>query len=110
MLRKNGRTLAIIDTKWKAIGRDLADRKHGVAQSDLYQMMAYAQLYRADRLMLLYPHHAGLTKAGLLAEHRIAVAGGAKLDIGTIDVRALRTTCATALAQLLTPMTLANVA
>jgi 5-methylcytosine-specific restriction enzyme subunit McrC len=105
MLRKNGRTLAIVDTKWKAIGRDVMDRKRGVGQADLYQMMAYAQLYRTDHLMLLYPFHTGLGDAGLLAEHRIAVPGGAKLDIATIDVRAMRTECASALAELLLPLT-----
>jgi 5-methylcytosine-specific restriction enzyme subunit McrC len=110
MLRRNGRTLAIIDTKWKAIGRDITDRKRGVAQADIYQMMAYAQLYRADRLMLLYPHHTGLGAAGPVAEHRIAVTGGARLDIGTVDVRASRTACAAALAELLMPMAFANVA
>jgi 5-methylcytosine-specific restriction enzyme subunit McrC len=105
MLRKNGRTLAIVDTKWKAIGRDVTDRKRGVGQADLYQMMAYAQLYRTDHLMLVYPFHTGLGDAGLLAEHRIAVPGGAKLDIATIDVRAMRTECASALAELLLPLT-----
>jgi 5-methylcytosine-specific restriction enzyme subunit McrC len=67
-------------------------------------MMAYAQLYRTDRLMLLYPHHSGLGDGGLLAEHRIAVAGGAKLDFGTVDVRASRKACAAALVELLRPM------
>ena len=104
MLCRNGRTLAIIDTKWKAIGRDVADRKRGVAQGDIYQMMAYAQLYRADRLMLLYPHHPRLHIQGLLAEHRIAVPGGAKLDIATIDVSAGRRDCEVALRQLLGPL------
>lgn len=110
MLRKNGRTLAIVDTKWKAIGRDVTDRKRGVTQADLYQMMAYAQLYRTDHLMLLYPHHAALDDAGLLAEHRIAVTGGAKLDIATVDVRLPRAACAEALGGLLLPMALAKVA
>ena len=110
MLRRNGHTLAIVDTKWKAIGRDITDRKRGVAQADIYQMMAYAQLYRTDRLMLLYPHHAGLGEPGLLGEHRIAVTGGAKLNLGTVDVRAPRAACAAALTELLMPMTLANVA
>jgi 5-methylcytosine-specific restriction enzyme subunit McrC len=110
MLRRNGRTLAIVDTKWKAIGRDITDRKRGVAQADVYQMMAYAQLYRTDRLMLLYPHHEGLTGAGLLAEHRIAVPGGAKLDLATIDVRAKRSACEEGLAELLLPMTIAEAA
>ena len=29
--------------------------KKGVQQSDVYQLMAYARIYRCDRLMLLYP-------------------------------------------------------
>jgi 5-methylcytosine-specific restriction enzyme subunit McrC len=105
MLRRNGRTLAIIDTKWKVIGRDITDRKRGVAQADIYQMMAYAQLYQTDRLMLLYPHHTGLGDAGLLGQHRIAIVAGAKLDLGSIDVRASRNACVAALAELLLPMT-----
>lgn len=104
MLRRDGRTLAIVDTKWKAIGRDVSDKKRGVAQGDVYQMMAYAQLYRADRLMLLYPHHPRVGVRGLLAEHRIAVHGGAKLDIATVDVSAGRRECEEALRQLLKPL------
>jgi 5-methylcytosine-specific restriction enzyme subunit McrC len=110
MLRRNGHTLAIVDTKWKAIGRDITDRKRGVAQADIYQMMAYAQLYRTDRLMLLYPHHGGLGEPGLLGEHRIAVTGGAKLDLAALDVRAPRAACAGALAELLMPMTVSAAA
>lgn len=104
MLRRDGRTIAIVDTKWKAIGRDVSDRKRGVAQADIYQMMAYAQLYRTDRLMLVYPHHAGLNAAGLMAQHRIAVPGGAKLDIATVDVSTTRRDCEEALRQLLGPL------
>jgi 5-methylcytosine-specific restriction enzyme subunit McrC len=104
MLSRNGRPLAIVDTKWKAIGRDLTDRKRGVAQADVYQMMAYAQLYRTDRLMLLYPHHRGLDSSGVIAEHQIAVPGGAKLDIATVDVAVLKNDCVAALAELLLPL------
>jgi 5-methylcytosine-specific restriction enzyme subunit McrC len=104
MLVRNGRTLAIVDTKWKAIGRDLSDKKRGVAQSDIYQMMAYGQLYRADRLMLLYPYHRGVDADGVLAEHRIAVPGGAKLDIATVDVTASKNDCIEVLERLLLPL------
>jgi 5-methylcytosine-specific restriction enzyme subunit McrC len=101
MLRRDGRTIAIVDTKWKAIGQDIADRKRGVAQADIYQIMAYAQLYRTDHVMLLYPHHAAVGAAGLMAEHRIAVPGGAKLDIATINVSTSRRDCEDALMNLL---------
>lgn len=39
ILRRNGRDLAIIDTKWKQLAT--GEAKHGVSQADVYQMMAY---------------------------------------------------------------------
>lgn len=50
----------VIDTKWKRISARIDDPKQGVSQADVYQMMAYAHLYKTPRLTLLYPHHAGL--------------------------------------------------
>jgi len=60
VIRRAGVVTHVIDTKWKRISSRMEDPKQGVSQSDVYQMMAYAQLYRAPRLTLLYPHHAGL--------------------------------------------------
>ncbi len=76
----------VIDTKWKKIARRLDDRKHGVSQSDIYQMMAYAQLYGAPRIILLYPHHAALCAGeGVQASHHItgqpATIAFASLDV-----------------------------
>lgn len=48
LIRRGDEALAIIDTKWKDLGK-------GVSQPDVYQMMAYARLYRCPRLILLYP-------------------------------------------------------
>ncbi len=45
ILRQSGRLLAIIDTKWKKLATNPLDRKHGVSQADVYQLMAYARLY-----------------------------------------------------------------
>jgi 5-methylcytosine-specific restriction enzyme subunit McrC len=59
LIRQNGRVTHVIDTKWKRIAARIEDPKQGVSQADVYQMMAYAQLYRAPRLTLLYPHHPG---------------------------------------------------
>ncbi|WP_294533625.1 hypothetical protein [uncultured Rhodoblastus sp.] len=42
-----------IDTKWKRISARIDDPKQGVSQGDVYQMMAYAHLYKAPRLTLL---------------------------------------------------------
>ena len=64
LIRNAGKVLAIIDTKWKALTDDPLDRKKGIAQSDVYQMMAYARLYDCNRLMLLYPAASG-RKSGI---------------------------------------------
>jgi 5-methylcytosine-specific restriction enzyme subunit McrC len=62
----------VIDTKWKRISAQMDDRKQGVSQADVYQMMAYAHLYKAPRLTLLYPHHAGLgEKEGIRARFQV---------------------------------------
>lgn len=50
----------IIDTKWKRLSANVEDRKRGISQSDVYQMMAYGQVYGCEDLVLLYPHHAEL--------------------------------------------------
>ncbi len=62
----------IIDTKWKRISPRVDDPKQGVAQGDVYQMMAYGQLYQCDRLTLLYPHHSAITRTdGIQAAHKV---------------------------------------
>ena len=61
LLVKRGKQVAmVLDTKWKRIGLNPDDSKHGVSQSDVYQMMAYGRLYECRHLMMLYPHHVAL--------------------------------------------------
>lgn len=87
LLRRNGRVLAVIDTKWKKLADDPLDRKHGVGQGDVYQLMAYARLYACDRLMLLYPARPG-QDAG--ERTRFGLAGGReRLSIATLDIAGL---------------------
>jgi 5-methylcytosine-specific restriction enzyme subunit McrC len=82
----DGVTRLVIDTKWKRLVDSAEDRKMGVSQADLYQMMAYAQLYACDRLVLLYPHHPGLTSP-LPVHSRVArVHGPVRLTIASVDV------------------------
>ncbi len=76
LLKRAGRIVAVIDTKWKRLSADPLDRKHGVSQADVYQMMAYARLYRCERLMLLYPAMPG---AGSSEVRRFGVHGGREL-------------------------------
>lgn len=81
----------VVDTKWKRISNRIDDPKRGVSQADVYQMMAYGQLYRSPQLMLLYPHHrAAGTTAGIQGRHRIN-GQDAMLSIATIDLGDLRT-------------------
>jgi 5-methylcytosine-specific restriction enzyme subunit McrC len=102
LVKRDGRVEQVIDTKWKRIAARVEDPKHGVAQSDLYQMMAYASLYQCPRLTLLYPHYHGLGEGTILTSHRILAPGREDhLEVATIDIsscggvlRTLRTLCA----------------
>lgn len=44
----------ILDTKWK-IPDSNEDKKHGITQSDLYQMFAYACKFKIHDIKLIYP-------------------------------------------------------
>lgn len=72
LVKRRGVVELIIDTKWKRVARQIADPKRGVSQSDIYQMVAYGQLYDCTDLLLLYPHHAELgSTVGVFGTHRI---------------------------------------
>jgi len=72
LIWRAGQVVHVIDTKWKRISARIDDPKQGVSQADVYQMMAYAHLYKAPRLTLLYPHHAGLgDEEGICARFRV---------------------------------------
>ncbi len=91
LMKRDGETTLVIDTKWKRLAPVIDDPKQGVSQSDIYQMMAYGRLYRCARLLLLYPHHAKLgAKPGLCSRHRI-MSSNDELLIGTLDLEQLGT-------------------
>lgn len=72
LIKRAGALELIIDTKWKRVSRSVDDPKRGVSQSDVYQMIAYGQLYSCSDLLLLYPHHSDVgSNAGQLATHRV---------------------------------------
>ncbi|WP_428380878.1 McrC family protein [Nevskia ramosa] len=86
LIRRAGVVTHVIDTKWKRISSQIDDPKQGVSQSDVYQMMAYAQLYRAPRLTLLYPHHSRLGgEESVHARHKITGLE-ATIETASIDV------------------------
>lgn len=101
MLRRRGEIFAIIDTKWKKLSSDPLDRKHGVSQADVYQLMAYARLYRTAELMLLYPGKPG---QGCAERAQFGIAGGhERLRIATADVSLDEKVLGEALRQLVAP-------
>ncbi|MFM2273991.1 MAG: hypothetical protein RL702_3056 [Pseudomonadota bacterium] len=86
LLRRGGRVVAVIDTKWKKLSADPLDPRHGVSQTDVYQLMAYARIYECPRLMLLYPEVPG--KPGGLRRHFGLAGGQERLTIATLDLAA----------------------
>jgi 5-methylcytosine-specific restriction enzyme subunit McrC len=86
LIKRGDKVVQIIDTKWKKITPRMEDAKQGVAQGDVYQMMAYGQLYKCDRLTLLYPHHAAMNREeGVQAAHQVT-GSGHFLKTATIDI------------------------
>jgi 5-methylcytosine-specific restriction enzyme subunit McrC len=86
IILRRGTQTWIIDTKWKRLEPPF-DAKHGVAQSDLYQMAAYARRYQAQKVTLLYPHWSGLGfDEGLLKTWKLlpGSAGDCVVDVATL--------------------------
>lgn len=86
----------IIDTKWKRL--DESDNREGIATPDIYQMYAYANLYAAPDVVLLYPHHAGLghwqpkrAEYWLNANEESGLALRQRISVSTIDLFDLKT-------------------
>jgi 5-methylcytosine-specific restriction enzyme subunit McrC len=86
IVKRGNVVLQIIDTKWKRIANRVDDPKAGISQGDVYQMMAYGQLYDCDSLTLLYPHHAGLLSGdGLQADYQFN-GSSRRLRTATVDL------------------------
>lgn len=86
LLKRGNAVVQVIDTKWKRVAGRMDDPKQGIAQADVYQMMAYGQLYSCSKLTLLFPHHAGLaTSEGIQNSNRIT-SSERLLEVATIDI------------------------
>ena len=87
LLKIRRRPRLVIDTKWKRLRSKTEDRKRGIAQSDIYQMMAYSRLYETD-VLLLYPWCKGCGgPAGtILADYEISDGTQRRILVGTVDV------------------------
>ncbi|ARV10135.1 hypothetical protein BTO05_10985 [Winogradskyella sp. PC-19] len=52
----------IADTKYKIVYDDITDSKNGIAQTDLYQMLAYAVRFKVKEVVLFYPNTITMRK------------------------------------------------
>jgi len=86
LIRRRGVVTHVIDTKWKRISSRMDDPKQGVSQADVYQMMAYGQLYNAPRLTLLYPHHSRLGHQEMVHARNRITGHDMVLETASIDV------------------------
>lgn len=77
LVRRRSEVVAVIDAKWKHSSK-------GVTQADVYQMIAYARLYRCPRLILLYPAVPGEVAGDV--HPRGLSHGPERLDVSTIAV------------------------
>ena len=99
---RGSRIVLIIDTKWKRITPRIDDPKQGVSQADIYQLMAYGQVYDCPDIVLLYPHHGGLPPEPVRQRYSVAKRGAQEsLSVITIDVTRLRQKQETALRNLI---------
>ena len=103
LIRRDRQVVMVIDTKWKQIGRNPEDKKRGVSQSDVYQMMVYARLYQCRDVMLLYPHHSGLGADALEAGYGM-MEGDERLRIASVDLLPGETAVVLQLEGLLSPV------
>jgi 5-methylcytosine-specific restriction enzyme subunit McrC len=87
VISHSGVPVLIIDTKWKRLKGAIDDPKRGVGQADIYQMMAYSQVYACPHVMLLYPHHTEIGGAeGLLTSHDIRGTDFGRLSVATVSL------------------------
>ena len=98
IIRKGEEIVLIVDTKWKRMTARIDDPKQGVSQADVYQLMAYGQLYDCPRTMLLYPHHHALGGEELYRDYAVAAKDSNRwLTVASLDVASGRTKAQAAL-------------
>lgn len=91
----DGKFECIIDTKWKELDPGKPSTC-GVAQADIYQMLAYAHRYDCNKVILLYPHTAKLgEKHGIQECYEIQLPEGEgtkrELIVATVALKDLGT-------------------
>ena len=82
---KGGANETILDTKWKKL--EHSDKKLGINQSDIYQVLTYGRAYDASRIILLYPWYRNISDCqGIISQWDAVGVSELHLDIATIDI------------------------
>ena len=79
------KTFSVVDTKWKELKPK--EKNLGVSQGDVYQMLAYARAYGAERAILIYPRRDGPGRpGGVVRRWRAKENDRLRLDVAVVDV------------------------
>jgi 5-methylcytosine-specific restriction enzyme subunit McrC len=85
IIRHGEHPVLVVDTKWKRMAPRIDNPKQGISQADVYQLMAYSQLYGCRDVMLLYPHHGDLPPEPICTRYAIAREGAEEtLHVATL--------------------------
>ena len=78
----------VLDAKWKWLAPRESRREKtlGVAESDVYQMLVYAQAYNAKRLVLIYPWNRKIDSSAGVCRRWTADGVNRRLDIAAVNV------------------------
>jgi 5-methylcytosine-specific restriction enzyme subunit McrC len=89
LVRDRRKPTIIADTKWKRLDRNQPNL--GVSSADVYQMLAYANRYGTDSVVLVYPHHPGLGSPGVQRSFVIEGHQAKKVEVRvtTVDLSSL---------------------
>lgn len=82
-------TSCIVDTKWKRL--QPSERKLGVTQADLYQMLAYSERYQCKSILLLYPWDHGAAEFRGVHKQLVFEGKDSRVTIGEISLADLAT-------------------
>ncbi|WP_288841846.1 McrC family protein [uncultured Deefgea sp.] len=82
-------TSCIVDTKWKRLKP--SERKLGVAQADLYQMLAYSERYQCKSILLLYPWDHGAAEYRGVHKRLVFEGKDSHVTIGEVSLADLST-------------------
>lgn len=85
VMEKDEHVKYIIDTKWKLLSSD-PQENYGISQADMYQMYAYAQKFRCEKIILCYPWAKNIDR-NELPDH--FTSGNIKVYIRAVDLSLL---------------------